>query len=72
LSEKIPKYRFLIYLLSFVLPLVGLAVGMVYYIRPQEEARRFGKVCLIVGISALILSCLSLIVWLAFFFLEIF
>ena len=72
MSEKPPRARFLVYLLSFTMPLVGLVVGMVYSLRQEEEPRRFGKICLIIGIVAIIFACIALLVWLAFFFFEIF
>jgi hypothetical protein len=54
------------------MPLVGLSVGMVYYLRPDADSRRFGKICLVIGIIAIILSCLSFLGWLGFFFFNIF
>lgn len=45
---------------------------MVYSLRQEEEPRRFGKICLIIGIIAIIFACIALLVWLAFFFFEIF
>jgi len=72
LSDKPPKLKLLIYLLSFIMPLVGLSVGMVYYLRPDADCHRFGKICLVIGIIAIILSCLSFLGWLGFFFFNIF
>jgi hypothetical protein len=72
LSDKPPKAKFLIYLLSFIMPLVGLAIGMVYYLRPDADSRRFGKICLVIGVIAIILGCLSFLGWLGFVFFNIF
>jgi hypothetical protein len=55
--------KFLLYALSFFMPLVGIIVGIVFMSRPDPESKGLGKACLIISIAAIVLwCCVSIVV----------
>jgi hypothetical protein len=64
--SDVPKRRWLIYAASFVFPFFGLAYGMVEITKPEEEARRRGKTCIILGLAAAVLICVGALAYLAY------
>lgn len=49
--------KFLLYALSFCIPIVGIIVGVIFMSRPDPESKSLGKTCLILGIISIVLSC---------------
>ncbi len=49
------------YIVSFLVPLAGIIIGIVYYTRPDGESKRVGKNCIIIAIA----------VWVAVFAIAI-
>ncbi|MBN1956261.1 MAG: hypothetical protein JW900_14610 [Anaerolineae bacterium] len=49
--------KFLLYVVSFAIPLVGLILGLVYMSRPDPESKRLGQTCLIISIVSFVLIC---------------
>jgi len=60
-----PKHRWLVYVGSFVFPFFGLAYGMVELCKPETDARRRGRTCVILGLAAAALVCAGAIAYLA-------
>jgi hypothetical protein len=48
----------LLYILSFFIPIVGIIVGIIWMNDKNEEKKQAGKICLIIGIVSIVLSCI--------------
>jgi len=60
-----PEPRWLFYVLSFVIPLLGIILGIIYLKKPEADAKTFGKTCLILGLVAgapIVLLCVCWII----------
>jgi len=49
--------KFILYAISFFIPLAGLIIGVIFLSRPDPESKNLGQTCLIVGIISFVLSC---------------
>ena len=49
--------RVLLYVLSIVIWPVGVAMGIVFLARPDQESRDVGRICLVLGIVSVLLGC---------------
>ena len=58
--------RYLFYILSFLIPLAGVIIGIMYNGKPEPWHKEFGKTCLELALSAIVL--LIAIVFLSFVF----
>ena len=58
--------KILLYIISFLIPLVGFIVGAVYYTKPEREYRELGKMCIILGVVGVLLGMLC---WIPFYIL---
>ncbi|MDF1515497.1 MAG: hypothetical protein P1S60_16935 [Anaerolineae bacterium] len=58
-----PRYsgclKFILYLASFFIPLVGLIAAVIFMSRGDPESKSLGQTCLILGIISFVLSCCS-------------
>ena len=50
-------FKILMYVLSFIFPIAGIIVGIIYYSKPELYHKEFGKNCLMIAIVTTILSC---------------
>jgi hypothetical protein len=50
--------RALLYILSFFIPAVGIILGIVWMNDQDIDKKAVGKTCLIIGIVAIVLSCI--------------
>lgn len=50
--------RALLYILSFFIPVVGIILGIVWMNDQDIDKKAIGKTCLIIGIVAIVLSCI--------------
>jgi hypothetical protein len=50
--------RALLYILSFIIPVVGIILGIVWMNDQDLDKKAIGKTCLIVGIVSIVLSCI--------------
>lgn len=50
---------------SFVFPFFGIAYGALEMCKGEKVNRRRGKICIVLGIVALVLVCVGGAVWLA-------
>jgi len=65
LARKSTWRSALTYAASFVFPFFGVAYGALEMCKGEEANRRRGKICLVLGIAALVLVCVGGAVWLA-------
>jgi hypothetical protein len=56
-----PQYsgclKFILYALSFFIPLVGIIAGIIFMSKGNPEASSLGKTCLIISIVAIVIGC---------------
>jgi hypothetical protein len=50
--------RSLLYILSFIIPVVGIILGIVWMNDQDLDKKAIGKTCLTVGIVSIVLSCI--------------
>ena len=62
-QETPPEPRWLFYVLCFFLPIVGIILGAIYMSKPGTEMKKFGKTCLICGLTFIGLLCLCYILY---------
>lgn len=60
--------RIALYILSFVIPLVGIIVGIIYFTKDDPDAKAFGKLCLILAGVAIVVCVVA---WCAMLILGI-
>jgi len=48
--------RILLYVVSFLIPIAGFIIGIVFYTRPDPQSKHVGKICIIIGIVAIFLT----------------
>jgi hypothetical protein len=49
--------KILLYVVSFLVPVAGIILGVIYMGKEDEESKALGKVCLIIAIVAFVLIC---------------
>ena len=56
-----PRYsgclKFIMYALSFFIPIVGIIAGIIYMSRGDPESSALGKTCLAISIVVIVLGC---------------
>ncbi|MBU1178071.1 hypothetical protein KJ903_02525 [Patescibacteria group bacterium] len=59
-AETIPEPKVLFYILSFVVGIFGIIFGAIYMSKGKnnEEVKKFGKVCLLLGLIPMLCYCL--------------
>jgi uncharacterized membrane protein len=57
-AEMPPEPKALYYVLSFFISLAGIILGIIYMKKDGEENKKFGKMCLILGIVPTLVGCL--------------
>lgn len=67
-GTKPPEPKILFYILSFFIGLFGIIFGIIYMTKEGEENKKFGKICLLLGLLPMILACVC---WLLMFALGI-
>ena len=51
-------FRMLIYVVSFIIPIVGIIVGILYTMKPDNHSQEFGKTCLKIAIASIVIGFL--------------
>ena len=59
--------KIFLYLLSFIIPIVGFIIGAIYYTKPEPEYKHVGKMCIILGLLSILLVVVCWIVVAAVF-----
>jgi hypothetical protein len=49
--------KILLYIVSFLVPVAGIIIGVIYMGKEDEESKALGKVCLIIAIVGFVLVC---------------
>lgn len=64
-KETIPEPKVLYYILSFFISIFGIIFGAIYMSKGKEdeEVKKFGKVCLLLGIIPTLLYCLCFAIY---------
>lgn len=74
-AERPPEPAFVFYVLSFLVPMAGIILGAIYLSKPTAELKKFGKNCLVCGVTpiALYFMCIFMLVlfYVAFFLFYI-
>ena len=53
--------RILLYIISLFIPIIGIIVGVIYLMKPSQDAHNFGVGCLIISILPIVLIILVLV-----------
>ncbi|MGQ9706025.1 MAG: hypothetical protein ACUVWP_03345 [bacterium] len=61
--SKPPEPKWLIYLLSFLFWPVGLILGIIYWSKPEEENKAFGKKCILWMVIGIVLWIVCWIIY---------
>lgn len=48
--------RILLYVVSFLIPIAGFIIGIVFYTRPDPQSKHVGKICIIIGVVSIIIT----------------
>jgi len=51
--------KFILYVISFFVPLIGIIIGVIFMSRPDPESKGVGRTCLVVSIISFVLYCCS-------------
>ncbi len=62
-QETPPEPRWLFYVLSFIMPIVGIILGAIYMSKPYPEMKKFGKTCLICALAFIAAICVCYILY---------
>lgn len=60
--QQPPNPTWLFYILSAIIPLVGIILGIIYMTKDGEEVKKFGKICLTLGIIFALIPCICWLV----------
>ena len=50
-------FKMLMYIVSFLFPIAGIIVGIVYNSKPELHHKEFGKNCLMIAIGTTVIGC---------------
>lgn len=56
MEERRPEPAWLFYVLSFIEPVAGIVVGVIFMMKRGAACKDFGKICLYTAVARLILS----------------
>lgn len=62
-EEKPPEPRWLFYVISFIIPLAGIIIGVIYLTKPDPECKTFGRNCIIAAVAAVVVCCLCYVLY---------
>lgn len=48
--------KILFYILSFLIPIVGIIIGVIYYTKPDPQSKELGKMCLILALVGILIG----------------
>jgi hypothetical protein len=52
--------KILLYIVSFLIPIAGIIIGIIFYTKDGAEEKKFGKMCIILAVVAIIVFCLCI------------
>jgi hypothetical protein len=62
-GENPPEPRWLFYVISFIVPLAGIIIGVIYLTKQDPECKKFGKTCVIAAVAAVVACCLCYVLY---------
>ena len=62
-GERPPEPRWLFFLLSFIVPIAGIVIGVIYLTKDDAECKKFGKTCIIAAVAAIVACCLCYVLY---------
>jgi hypothetical protein len=66
-GDTVPEPKPLFYVLSFIIPIAGIILGALFLSKPDEEMKKFGKMCLILALIPIILLILMICCYILFY-----
>jgi hypothetical protein len=54
--------KFFLYVISFLIPFLGVILGLIYMSRRDPESERLGKACVILSIVSIVIACCIVVV----------
>lgn len=48
--------KILFYILSFLIPIIGIIIGIIYYTKPDPESKNLGKMCLLLALVGILIG----------------
>ncbi len=67
-GDKPLEPEWLWYILSFIIPLLGIILGAIYLGKPEPECKRFGKNCIIAAVTYIVVVVCCIVIYLIFVF----
>ncbi len=61
-----PEPKWLFYILSFMVGLFGIIFGIIYMTKENEVSKKFGKICLLLGLLPMVIGCLCWVIAMVF------
>ena len=58
-------FKMLMYVVSFLFPIAGVVIGIIYNSKPELHHKEFGKNCLMIAIGTVVLSCVCWFIMMA-------
>ena len=65
-EKPTPEPKVLFYILSFVVGLFGIIFGIIYMTKDNVESKKFGKICLLLGLLPMVLGCVCWVIAMVF------
>jgi hypothetical protein len=65
-GDKPLEPEWLWYILSFIIPILGIILGAIYLGKPEPENKRFGKNCLIAAVIYVVVVVCCVILYFVF------
>jgi len=62
-GESMGALKYLLYILSFFIPGLGILIGIIFMISNEPEKKHVGKNCLLLGILAIVLAVVCYVVY---------
>jgi hypothetical protein len=67
-GDKPLEPAWLWYILSFIIPILGIILGAIYMSKPEPENKRFGKNCIIAAVISFVVVICCVILYFVFIF----
>jgi len=58
--------KWLWYILSFIIPLLGIILGAIYLSKPEPENKKFGKNCLLAAVAYFVVVICCVVIYFVF------
>lgn len=55
--------KILLYILSFLIPLAGIIIGIIFFTKDTQPEKQFGKMCIILAVVSIVVMCLCICIF---------